>query len=61
MDGLARAVGNGLTSVMATAFDAIGATIRSIVDVAAGLVPAGWGPVVLFVGLAGAAWFLAKR
>jgi hypothetical protein len=61
MDGLGRAVGDGVTSLVSTAFDTIGGTIRFLVHSAGSAIPAGWFPVIVFVLLAGAAWFLAKR
>jgi hypothetical protein len=61
MDGLGRAVGDGITSLVATAFDVIGDTLRGIVNVVERTLPGGWMFVVAFVGLAGAAWVLAKR
>ena len=61
MDGLGRAVGDGITSLVSTAFDTIGGTIRFLVNSAGSAIPGGWLPVIVFVALAGAAWFLAKR
>jgi hypothetical protein len=61
MDGLGRAVGDGVTGLVSMAFDTIGGTIRFLVNSVSGAVPPGWFPVIVFVGLAGAAWFLAKR
>jgi hypothetical protein len=61
MDGLGRAVGDGITSLVATAFDVIGETLRGIYSVIERTLPGGWLFVVAFVGLAGAAWVLAKR
>jgi hypothetical protein len=61
MDGLARAVGDGITGLVSTAFAAIGGTIRAIVDSANSAVPGGFLPVVVFAGLLGLAWYLARR
>jgi hypothetical protein len=61
MEGLGRAVGDGITSLVATAFDVIGDTVRAMVHVVERTLPGGWLFVVAFVGLAGAAWVLAKR
>jgi hypothetical protein len=61
MDGLGRAVGNGVSSIVTTAFDTIGGTLRFIVDSFNAAVPAGWLPVIVFVVLAGSAWALARR
>ena len=61
MDGLSRSVGDGVASVVATAFNAIGGTIRFLVASASEALPGGLLPLVVFAGLAGAAWVLAKR
>jgi hypothetical protein len=61
MDGLSRSVGDGIASVVATAFDAIGGTLRFIVASANDAAPGGLLPVLVFGGLLGAAWLLAKR
>jgi hypothetical protein len=61
MDGLSRSVGDGIGSVVANAFDAIGGTLRFIVASANAAAPGGLLPVLVFGGLLGAAWFLAKR
>jgi hypothetical protein len=61
MDGFGRTVGDGVASVVATAFDTIGGTIRFIVGSANAALPGGLFPLVVFGGLAGLAWFLAKR
>jgi hypothetical protein len=61
MEGLGRAVGDGITSLVATAFDVIGDTVRAMVHVVERTLPGGWLFVFAFVGLAGAAWVLAKR
>ena len=61
MDGLLRAVGTGITTVVGNAFDVIGGTLRYIVDSANNVLPFPWLVIVVFVGLAGTAWALAKR
>lgn len=61
MDGLGRAIGDGITSLVATALDVIGDTVRAIYGALERSLPGGWLFVVAFVGLAGAAWVLAKR
>jgi len=61
MDGLARAVGGGITSLVETAFDTIGGVLRAIVRGADAALPGGWLLVVAFVVLAAGAWVLAKR
>lgn len=61
MDGLGRAVGDGISSLVSTAFDTIGGVLRGIVEGANAAIPFGLLPVVVFIGLLGAAWVLAKR
>jgi Flp pilus assembly pilin Flp len=61
MDGLGRAVGNGITGLVAGAFDVIGSALRGIVGSLNAAVPYGLFPLVVFVVLVGAAWVLAKR
>lgn len=61
MDGFGRTVGDGVASVVATAFNVIGGTLRFIVGSANEALPGGLLPVVVFAGLAGLAWALAKR
>lgn len=61
MDGLSRTVGDGVASVVASAFNVIGGTIRFIVASANEALPGGLLPVVVFGGLAALAWVLAKR
>jgi hypothetical protein len=61
LGGLGRAVGDGLTSMMATAFDAIGGTLRTMFSAAQTALPGGLLAVVAFVVLLGLAWNLAKR
>ena len=62
MGGLIDSVGNGITGLIAGAFDAIGAALRGIVDAgqpgAPGRAVRSWSSFVLL--LAGA-WSLAKR
>jgi hypothetical protein len=61
MDGLLRSVGNGISGLVAGAFDSIGAALRGIVDAGERALPNGilWG--VIFVVLVAGAWTLAKR
>jgi hypothetical protein len=61
MNGLSRTVGDGVASLVASAFDTIGGTIRFIVGSANAALPGGLFPLVAFFGLAGLAWVLAKR
>ncbi len=61
MDGLIRSVGDGISSLMAGAFAAIGAALRGIVAAADQALPGGLLFVVVFIALLFGAWTLAKR
>jgi hypothetical protein len=61
MDGLARSVGDGITGLVAGAFDAIGAALRGIVNAGSQALPGGLFWAVIFVLLVAGAWTLAKR
>lgn len=54
-------MGNGIAGLVSTAFDTIGGTLRFIVASANDALPGGLLPLVVFGGLAGLAWLLAKR
>ena len=61
MDGLGQAIGNGITGLVAGAFDVIGTTLRGIVNAGNQALPYGlfWG--LLFVLLVAGGWSLARR
>lgn len=61
MDGLGQSVGNGITGLVAGAFDTIGGALRGMVHAGNQALPGGLFWVVVFVVLAGTAWTLAKR
>jgi hypothetical protein len=61
VDGHARSVGNGITGLVAGAFDAIGAALRGIVAAVERALPNGLLWAVIFVLLVAGAWTLAKR
>jgi len=61
MDGLGRAVGNGITGLVGGAFDAIGGALRGIVDAGERALPNGLLWAVIFVLLVVGAWTLVKR
>ena len=61
MDGLGRAVGNGITGLVGGAFGAIGAALRGMVDAGNQALPNGLFWVLIFVVLLVAAWTLVKR
>jgi hypothetical protein len=61
MDGLGRSVGNGITGLVAGAFDVIGDALRGIVNAGNQALPGGLFWAVIFVVLVAAGWTLAKR
>jgi hypothetical protein len=61
MGGLIDSVGNGITSLVAGAFDAIGTALRGIVAMGNQILPGGLFWLLVFVLLLGGAWTLAKR
>jgi hypothetical protein len=61
MDDLAQTVGNGISGLVAGAFEAIGAALRGIVAEGERVLPNGLLWAVIFVLLVVGAWTLAKR
>jgi hypothetical protein len=61
MGGLIDSVGNGISSLIAGAFDAIGAALRGMVNAGNQALPYGLFWALVFFLLLGGAWFLAKR
>ena len=61
MDGLGRAVGDGITGLVAGAFDVIGGTLRGMVDAGNRALPGGFFIAVVFVIVLFVGWNLAKR
>ena len=61
MDGLGQAVGNGITGLIAGAFDAIGSVLRGMVNAGNQALPNGLFWVLLFVVLLVGGWTLIKR
>lgn len=64
MDGvgdLIQSLGNGISSLIENAFDAIGGALRGILDSFESLVPFPFSLLVLAIALAAVAWLLAKR
>jgi hypothetical protein len=61
VDSLGRSIGNGISGLMAGAFDAVGAALRGIVDAGERALPNGLLWAVVFVVLLIGAWTLAKR
>ena len=61
MDGLGQAVGNGITGLVAGAFDAIGSVLRGMVNAGNQALPNGLFWVLLFVVVLVGGWTLIKR
>ena len=61
MDGLGNVVGNGITSLVSTAFDAIGGTLRAMFGMAQSALPGGLLFVVGFIVVLAIFWQFAKR
>jgi hypothetical protein len=61
MDGLGQAVGNGITGLVAGAFDAIGSALRGIVNAGNQVLPNGLFWALIFILLVIGGWTLAKR
>jgi hypothetical protein len=61
MDGFVRTIGDGITGLVAGAFDVIGGTLRGLVDAGNRALPGGLFAAVVFVIVAIVGWNLAKR
>jgi hypothetical protein len=61
MDGFVRTVGDGITGLVAGAFDVIGATLRGIVDAGNRALPGGLFVALVFVLVVVVGWNLARR
>ena len=61
MDGLARAVGDGITGLVAGAFDVIGNTLRGMFNAGNKALPGGLFLGLIFVVVVFVGWNLAKR
>lgn len=61
MDGFVRTVGDGITGLVAGAFDVIGGALRAMVDAGNRALPGGVFFAVLFVIVAIVGWNLVKR
>jgi len=61
MEGLGNVVGNGITSLVSTAFEVIGGTVRAIFGMAQGALPGGLLFVVGFIVAVAILWQFAKR
>ena len=59
--GLIRAIGNGITSLVGGAFEALGAAANGIFDGLQALLPGLWLPVVVVAVLIVVGWQLVKR
>ncbi len=54
-------IGGGIAGLVGGAFEAIGSTLRGMVDSADAALPGGMLALVVFVALVATAWTLAKR
>jgi hypothetical protein len=61
MDGFVRTIGDGITGLVAGAFDVIGDTLRGMVDAGNRALPGGLFFALVFVLVAIVGWNLAKR
>ena len=61
MDGLGRAVGDGITGLVAGAFDVIGSTLRGMVEAGNRVLPGGLFIALVFVIVLFVGWNLARR
>jgi len=61
MDGFVRAIGDGITGLVAGAFDVIGGTLRAMVDAGNRALPGGLFFAVVFVIVVIIGWNLVKR
>ena len=61
MDGLGQTVGNGITGLVAGAFDAVGSVLGGIVNAGNQALPNGLFWALIFVLLVVGGWSLAKR
>ena len=61
MDDFARAIGEGVSGLVAGSFGLIGEVLRGMVDTLNAALPGGLLAIVVFIVLTFAAWQLAKR
>ena len=61
MGGFIESIGNGITGLVAGAFDVIGTTLRGIVAAGQQVLPGGLFWAVIFLLLLAGAWTFAKR
>jgi hypothetical protein len=61
MDGFVRTVGDGITGLVAGAFDVIGGTLRGMVDAGNRALPGGLFFALLFALVVIVGWNLVKR
>ena len=61
MGGFVDSVGDGITGLVAGAFDTVGGVLRGMVDAGNRALPSGLFWVVLFLLLVVGAWTFAKR
>jgi hypothetical protein len=61
MGDFIQAIGQGIAGLMTGALETIGYVLRTFVDSLNAALPGGWLAVVVFFGLLGGAWVLARR
>jgi hypothetical protein len=61
MDGFVRSVGDGITGLVAGAFDVIGTTLRGLVNAGNQALPGGIFYLLIFVIVVVVGWNFAKR
>lgn len=61
MGGFVDSVGDGITGLVAGAFDVIGDTLRGLVDAGNRALPGGLFFALIFILLVAGAWTFAKR
>jgi hypothetical protein len=61
MGDFVQAIGNGIAGLVIGALETIGYVLRTFVESLNRTLPGGWLAVVVFFGLLGGAWVLARR
>ena len=61
MGDFIQAIGQGIAGLVTGALETIGYVLRTFVDSLNAALPGGWFAVVVFFGLLGGAWVLARR
>ena len=61
MGDFIQAIGQGIAGLVTGALETVGFVLRSFVNSLNAALPGGWLAVVVFFGLLGGAWVLARR